>query len=305
VAYEIKQIHLAAPRKVVYAIVDALGTTERSSKRLVDKGRVKCNGVTVERKGQVVDGLLEVLFYEPTPLTAVEIAFEHEDFAVFDKPAFMLVHPNSFETKESLLDSIKERYGIGSNITHRLDYETSGLVLASRNKKSESVLKIMFENRQVQKTYLALLQGKLEEVAEVKTYISKCREDGLVKVKQTVSAEGKESVTIFEPIEYLSKFDATFVRVRPLTGRLHQIRLHSAHLGLPIFGEFLYGVDEQIGADHLDKKLSAHERWKLTRANRICLHAETLSFEYGERFSITSKTNALDEFLNALKAPCD
>jgi len=304
-AYEIKQIQLSAPRRVVYAIVDALGVTERAAKRLVDKGRVKCDGVTVERKGQTVDGLLEVLFYEPAPIRLVEPMYEHDDFAVFDKPAFMLVHPNSFNVKESLLDSIKVKYGLSANITHRLDYETSGLVLASRNKKAEGVLKTMFEDRKIQKGYLALLQGKLDKPAEVRTNISKCREDGLVKVKQSVSADGKASHTLFEPLEYIAEHDATFVRVTPFTGRLHQIRLHSAHLGLPIFGEFMYGVDEQIGADHLDKKLTLHDRWRLTRANRICLHAQSLSFEYGETFSISSARDILDEFLDALRPPCD
>jgi len=301
-AYEIKQIKLEKPRKVVYAITDALGITERASKRLVDKGRVKCNGTTVERKGEIVDGTLEVLFYEPTPIIDVEVVFEHEDFAIFDKPPFMLVHPNGFNTKTSLLDNIKNLYGLSANIVHRLDYETSGLVIASKNKKSEAVLKTMFENRQVKKQYIALLQGSLNKTIEIRTFIEKQNINGEIKIKQNSSNEGKEAVSIFEPMEKIEKLSATLVKVSPLTGRLHQIRLHSAHIGMPIFGEPIYGNTICTAGKYLDKKLSKEERLEQTKANRICLQAERLEFNYlGESIVATSKLNAKSDFLKAVR----
>lgn len=296
-----KQINLTAPRRVVYAIVDALGITERASKRLVDKGRVRCNGTRVERKGEVVEGLLEVLFYEPTPLMDAPIVFEHEDFAIFDKPSFMLVHPNGFETKTSLLDNIKHLYGHSANITHRLDYETSGVVIASKNKKSEAKIKTMFESREVKKRYIALLQGELKERMEIVTFIEKQNIDGEVKIKQNIADSGKESISIFEPLEYFPALNASLVRVTPLTGRLHQIRLHAAHIGMPIFGEPIYGNSECTAKNYLDKKLSAEERFAMTKASRVCLQADEVEFIYdGEHILGRSKRSARAEFLEAI-----
>jgi 23S rRNA pseudouridine1911/1915/1917 synthase len=301
-SYEIKIIKLEAPRRVVYAIVDALGITERASKRLVDKGRVKCNGKPVERKGEVVDCQLEVLFYEPSPVIDVKIVYEHEDFAIFDKPPFMLVHPNGFNTKTSLLDNIKYLYGHSSNIAHRLDYETSGLVIASKNKKSEAKIKTMFENREIKKRYLALLQGKLDEMVEIRTFIEKQNINGEVKIKQNIADDGKESISIFEPIEYFVESNATLVKVSPLTGRLHQIRLHAAHIGMPIFGEPIYGNSECTAKNYLDKLLSKEERFLQTKASRVCLQANELEFEYnGKTIKASAKNSAREAFLEAIK----
>ncbi len=300
-SYEIKKIQLEAPRRVVYAIVDALGITERASKRLVDKGRVKCNGVTVERKGQVVDGELEVVFYEPNPTKDAPVVYEHEDFAIFDKPPFLLVHPNGFNTNTSLLDNIKVLFGHSSNITHRLDYETSGLVIASKNKKSEAVIKTMFENRQIKKRYLALLQGRLEERVEIRTFIEKQTVDGEVKIKQSIGESGKESISIFEPLEFFEHLKATLVKVSPLTGRINKIRLNSANIGMPIFGEPIYGNEEFTAKNYLYKKLTPEERLAQTRAARVCLQANELEFEYnGETILVFSSIPAREEFLAAV-----
>jgi 23S rRNA pseudouridine1911/1915/1917 synthase len=300
-SYEIKKLNIIEPRRVVYAIVDGLGITERASKRLVDKGRVKCNGVQVQRKGEVVCGELSVLFYEATPTMDVKIVYEHEDFAIFDKPPFMLVHPNGFDTKTSLLDNVKALFGHSSNITHRLDYETSGLVIASKNKRSEAKIKTMFENREIQKRYLAFLQGELTKRAEVCTFIESRNVNGVIRIKQNVSDSGKESVSIFEPVEYFADRNASLVRVSPLTGRRHQIRLHAAHIGMPIFGEPIYGNTECTAKHYLDKLLTLEERVTQTRAARVCLQANELEFDYeGERILAYSKMSARDDFLLAV-----
>lgn len=285
----------------MYAIVDALGITERASKRLVDKGRVKCNGIQVARKGDIVEGQLEVLFYEPAPIMDVQIVYEHEDFAIFDKPPFMLVHPNGFNTKTSLLDNIKYLFGHGSNITHRLDYETSGLVIASKNKKAEAKIKCMFEQREIKKRYLALLQGNLKSKMEIRTFIEKQSIDGNIKIKQNIADDGKEAISIFEPVEYIDEINGSLVKVSPLTGRLHQIRLHAAYIGMPIFGEPIYGNSECIAQNYLDKLLTVQERVVQTRASRVCLQANELEFIYNQEIiKVFSKQNAKDNFLTAV-----
>jgi 23S rRNA pseudouridine1911/1915/1917 synthase len=299
VAYTIRKFDISG-EKLLYFMIEQLGVTERVGKRLIDKGRVKLNGETVVYKGIRAVGEVEVLFYEPTPSKQLIPVFEEEDFAVFEKPSGMLSHPNSFETEECILDSIKKLYGYGANITHRLDYETSGLLVASKNKAAESILKTTFETRGMQKEYTALLFGELAEKTEVECLLEQIKVLEQ-KVMQGASEQGKHSLTLFEPLEYFHEYDMTLVKAKPFTGRLHQIRLHAAHLGHPIVGEPIYRRDLDMARDYLDKKMSEPERIERTGAKRICLHASKISFEYkGKDFEITSLTDIRLEFLSAL-----
>ena len=299
VAYEIKTFDING-QKLVYHMVSVLSITERACKRLIDKGRVRLNGETVTQKGIRGEGVVEVLFYEPTPTKQLFPVFESDDFAVFDKPSFMLSHPNGFHVEECLLDSIKKLYGYGANITHRLDYETSGLLVASKHKRAESILKTTFETRGMQKEYTALLFGHLAGELEVECLLEpiKILEQ---KVMQGAAEQGKHSLTIFEPLEYFDKYDMTLVRAKPYTGRLHQIRLHAAHIGHPIVGEPIYRKDIDMARDYLDKKMDTAERIERTGAKRICLHASKISFEYSEKsYEIESPIDTKKEFLTAL-----
>lgn len=297
--YEIKKFDING-EKILYFMIEKLGILERAAKRLIDKGRVKLNGETVTHKGARGEGVLEVLFYEPTPSNQLMPIFDTDDFAVFEKPSFMLSHPNGFHVEECLLDSIKKLYGNTANVTHRLDYETSGLIVASKNKAAESILKTTFETRGVQKEYIALLKGRLEEKKEVECLLENIKTLE-IKIMQGASESGKYSKTLFEPLEYFEKENASLVLVKPLTGRLHQIRVHSSIIGHPIMGEPLYGNDIKTAKDYLDKKMTSAERVKRTGASRICLHASKLSFEYKEKkYEISSKTDIKSDFLAAL-----
>lgn len=297
--YKIKKFDING-EKILYFIIEKLSLPQRAAKRLIDKGRVKINGEIVTHKGVRAEGELEVLFYEPTPSNQLIPIFVANDFAVFEKPPFMLSHPNGFHVEECLLDSIKKLYGNIANITHRLDYETSGLIVVSRTKESESILKTTFETRGMQKEYTALLRGKLKEKKEVECLLENIKTLE-VKIMQGASENGKYSKTVFEPLEYFEKENATLVRIKPLTGRLHQIRVHSSIIGHPIVGEPLYGNDITTAKDYLDKKMTPEERLKRTGAKRICLHASKISFEYkGEQYEIYSDTDIKSEFLATL-----
>ncbi len=299
-AYEIKTFDING-EKLLYFMIEKLGITERAAKRLIDKGRVKLNGDVVTHKGVRAIGKVEVLFYEPTPSEQLFPVFEEDDFAVFEKPPFMLSHPNGFETKECLLDSIKKLYGYGANITHRLDYETSGLIVASKNKAAESILKTTFETRGMQKEYTALLFGELKEQIEVECLLEQIKVLEL-KVMQSASEQGKHSLTLFEPLEYFEELNMTLARAKPFTGRLHQIRLHAVHMGHPIVGEPIYRKNLDMARDYLDKKMGEAERIERTGAKRICLHASKISFEYkGKSFEITSPIDIRSEFLASIQ----
>lgn len=297
--YTIKKFDING-EKLLYFMIEQLGITERAGKRLIDKGRVRLNGDVVAYKGIRAVGEVEVLFYEPTPSKQLIPVFEEEDFAVFEKPSGMLSHPNGFETQECILDSIKKLYGYGANITHRLDYETSGLLVASKNKAAESILKTTFENRGMKKEYTALLFGHLTKTTEVECLLEQIKilEQ---KVMQGASKQGKHSLTVFEPLEYFEKHNMTLVRAKPFTGRLHQIRLHAVHMGYPIVGEPIYRRDLDMAMDYLDKKMSPLERIERTGAKRICLHASKISFDYKDKnFEILSPCDIRSEFLDAL-----
>lgn len=298
-AYEIKKFDING-EKLLYFMIEKLGITERAGKRLIDKGRVKLNGDVVAYKGVRAVGEVEVLFYEPTPSKQLIPVFEEDDFAVFEKPSFMLSHPNGFETQECLLDSIKKLYGYGANITHRLDYETSGLIVASKNKAAESILKTTFETRGMQKEYTALLFGQLAEQTEVECLLEQIKVLEL-KVMQGASEQGKHSLTLFEPLEYFEELGMTLVRAKPFTGRLHQIRLHAVHMGHPIVGEPIYRKNLDMARDYLDKKMGEAQRIERTGAKRICLHASKISFEYkGKSFEISSSSDVRSEFLASI-----
>ena len=215
--------------------------------------------------------------------------FEVEDFAVFDKPSGVMVHPTRKTTAYSLLDEIRYHFGDEADLAHRIDAETSGLVLVAKNKQASTILKTMFEHRECDKEYLALVKGQLKNNITIDKPISKS--NSTIKVKMTCENEqGKASITHIQPLKFNAKDNTTLVKAMPITGRQHQIRVHLDSIGHPILGDPLYGVDEQTADQCLRKVLSDEKRIELTGAKRLMLHANNLSFVYKDKkYDITSK----------------
>ncbi|MDC9726486.1 MAG: RluA family pseudouridine synthase, partial [Candidatus Thioglobus sp.] len=214
--------------------------------------------------------------------------FEVDDFAVFDKPSGVMVHPTRKETPYCLLDEVRFHFGDEASLAHRIDAETSGLVLVAKNKSASSTLKTMFEHRQYDKEYLALVKGEMCHKVTIDQPIAKA--NGSIRMKMTCDmSEGKASTTHIEPLKYNKTDNTTLVKAIPITGRQHQIRVHLDFIGHPILGDPLYGVDESIANDYLSKTLSKEDRVRLTGAQRLMLQAHHLSFTYqGDKYSITS-----------------
>ena len=168
--------------------------------------------------------------------------------------------------------------------------ETSGLLLASKHKKSESYLKGSFENRTIKKSYLAWVDGKLTEPFTSKESI-KINKVGYEETKHKVfiSDEGKASHTDFIPLEYDETLDASLIACYPHTGRTHQIRIHLFHVKHPILGDPIYGASYEAANDYLDMTQSDKDRLIHHGAPRLMLHAQSLSFTYRSRFHIESK----------------
>ncbi|MEY4504959.1 MAG: hypothetical protein RL154_1256 [Pseudomonadota bacterium] len=292
--YEVKVIENVESRKIVPLLVEQLCVSERRAKRLIDKGRVKQNGEIVVKKGQIVSGKIEALVFLPTVDMELNPIYDVKDFAIFDKPSGMLSHPNGFDAPPSLLDYAKVCFGNDANITHRLDALTSGLIIVAKNRATETDFKNMFEARGVQKNYLALLKGGLENEITVNVAL-KQEPFGDVRLKMCVHIDGKECITTFIPLEICDKY--TLVKVIPQTGRMHQIRAHAEHIGHPIFGDPLYGVSSDIAKAYLEKTIAQDELEIFTKAKRLCLHACYLEFCYGNESVKVEQMHDLMQYL--------
>ena len=230
-----------------------------------------------------------MLQFVPSP-TGKKPLFETPDFALFEKPSGVLVHPTTYRTPYSMLDEIRHLYGPDANAVHRIDMETSGLLLASRNKAAEKRLKTLFERRDVSKDYLAWVHGKMENSVRVDVPLRQNQDFSTIKLKMLIDPDGKPASTLIKPLHYDLDHDATLVEAIPLTGRQHQIRVHLFHVKHPILGDPIYGVPTEAAIRYLDKVLSPEERNYFMGAPRLLLHAYRLSFtDKGIRYELKSE----------------
>ena len=299
-AYEKFSLGEFAGRRI-FEILLGLGYDMKGAQRLCDKGRVLDSSGVVMAKNSVAKGEIFLIDYKCEPVGLRPI-FECDEFAVFDKPSGVLSHPNGRHCKYSLYDEIWSLYGRSAAVVHRLDKETSGLIMVAKNLASLNSLKSLFENRAVKKSYFALVSGRVEREFVIDEPISESLETDEVAIKMRICENGKKTITEIYPIEYFSEFNATLVRAVPLTGRQHQIRLHLFHVKHKILGDPLYGTDTATFEAILDDKLSVCERINLTGASRLCLHAANLHFEFdGKIYDIQTKADFKNDFLKALK----
>lgn len=301
-SYKIKQYKVERKVKAFQFLIHELGYSMKDAQRLIDRERVIVNGKTLTKKSAFIKGDIGIIQFVPNSQNLLPI-FQTPDFAIFDKPTGVLVHPRNRETEYSLTHEIKYLFGPKANITHRIDKETSGLLVAAKSRKAERKIKLAFENREIKKGYLAFIRGKLENELFIDEPILKNRDFSAVKLKVYIHPDGKESQTIIKPINYFPEHDATLVEALPLTGRQHQIRLHLFHVKHPIIGDPIYGVDVQVAADYLDGKLSESDRIGLTGANRLMLHANWIEFSYENRFRIYSKYDFVKQINLCQKRP--
>jgi len=273
----------------------------REAQRLIDKGRLTCGGEVISEKNALLSGEICLIEYETNP-RGLKPIFECEKFAVFDKPSGVLSHPNGKHCQYSLNDEIWSLYGREASVAHRLDCETSGLIVVGKDKNAVVNLKKLFENRQVYKSYVALAHGKISENLRIEANMDLANDYDDVKMRMRICQDGKSAVTEISPIEYLADIDATLVRAVPLTGRQHQIRLHLFHVEHKILGEPLYGLSRPQIEKILDKEMSEIERILTTGAPRLLLHSDEICFKFnGVKYKIKSKFDAKDEFYKLVK----
>lgn len=297
-------------------------------KRLLEEGRVLWSAAPgeAERRAtraamRVAEGMrVSVLTQHPRlPLTAMdldaasrelEIVYEDAWIVAVNKPAGMTAHPAGRHLYDTLISALHRRYrsadparDVVPRLCHRLDRETSGVVLVSKDEALRHHLGRMFEERRIEKEYLAVVEGEPADDAGVIDLPLDRARASKVRVKMAVSRGGLPSTTRYEVVERLPGI--TLVRCRPLTGRQHQIRVHLAAVGHPIVGDKIYGPDEQHFLDSLQERLDETARAAL-RLPRHALHAHRLSFthpETGARVScIAPLPPDLEAFLAAARA---
>ncbi len=195
---------------------------------------------------------------EPIPL---EIIFEDAEFLVVNKPSGMLVHPTIRVRTGTLLNALAHHLNISrsetdifkrAGLVHRLDKDTSGLVVIAKNARSHRILCSHFQRKLVEKRYFALVEGIVkEDSGTIEAPIGRYAETRFWNIKE----DGKDSITNFWVRERFA--DKTLLELEPVTGRTNQLRIHLAHIGHPILGDIKYGGRE---------------------FSRLCLHAFRLNF---------------------------
>lgn len=295
-----KQFTLSAPMQAFRFVMKTFNYTQGQAQRLIAKGRLIIDKQSHLKSGAVIQGTVEIVYFKPKPKDIKPI-FQTPDFMVFEKPIGILVHPNTISTPYSMLDEIRAISGEYANAVHRIDMETSGLLLASKHKKAESFLKNAFEVKNIKKSYLAWVDGEVSQPLVIEESIKLNNDYTHNKHKVFISNEGKPSVTAITPLQYNETLDTTLVSCFPVTGRTHQIRIHLFHVKHPILGDPIYGTTFDIANSYLTGDLSQHDRLVQTGASRLMLHADTLEFIYGSNnYLIQSKKN----FKNQINLIC-
>jgi len=301
VAYVRKKTKITKEIIAYKFLIDEYGCSMREAQKWIDKKRVYIDGKILQKKNSLLKGIVDVIIFEPRS-NGLNPIVETPYFVVFDKPSGLLIHPNKLSKEPSLNDDIKFLFGNNANVTHRIDKETSGLVLVSKDKKTEISLKKSFENREICKEYLALVEGKIDKEILIDERLIVGVKTSLIRIKSHVGHGGKIAKTKIIPIFYNRAKDTTFVKAIPFTGRTHQIRVHLFHMKHRIIGDPIYGVDESFTDRYLDNEVESNERLQVTGGNRLLLHADKLSFEFDElRYNIKSKINfkeIVDEYNN-------
>ncbi len=262
---------------------------------LLEKGKITDENNSRLQKNQTIkSNFIYIIIFE-AQTKGLKPIFDSFHFAIFDKPSGIMVHPSSHQLNiYTLLDEIKYLFGDKGSLVHRIDAETSGLVLVAKNAFSDMILKNMFEEKLYTKKYKALVENEIKEELIINSPIT--NDTGLIKLKMKTDLKGKESTTIIKPISYDKEKNQTLVSAIPLTGRQHQIRVHLNFIGHKIVGDPLYGVDESFADDFLKNKISQEKREEITKAKRLMLQADYLEFKFLDtKYMISSKQNLENE----------
>lgn len=228
-----------------------------------------------DRKRNQTTQILQTDFLIPMD-TRHLILEENGDFLVVNKPSGLLTIPDRHDSEAPSLLRILQQHYESVMVVHRIDRDTSGLMLFARNPEMHQYLNTLFEERKMKKEYLGLVYGS---VAETKGRIEiPIAEHPVKKGTMVTTAKGKPAVTEFEVLEDFGKF--SWLRFNIQTGRTHQIRVHMKHYVHPLVCDPIYGNGKELFLSEIKKgfKLSKNEEAERPLLSRLALHAATLRF---------------------------
>ena len=234
------------------------GLTRSQATRLIESGEVAVNGRAVSKSYKLAGGEdIAVTLPEPEPVEAVpqdiplDVVYEDADVIVVNKPSGMVVHPAPGHPDGTLVNALLHHCagtlsGIGGalrpGIVHRIDRDTSGLIIAAKNDAAHQYLSAQLADHTLARTYECIVVGALrEDRGTVDAPIARHPTD---RKRMAVVAGGREAVTHWEVITRYPGY--THVRCRLETGRTHQIRVHMAYIGHPILGDTVYGAKKEV-----------------------------------------------------------
>ena len=182
----------------------------------------------------------------------LDIVYEDKDLVIINKPSGMVVHPASGNYENTLVNALIYRYNLDdtnvrSGIAHRIDKDTSGLVIVEKNDKTLELLTDMFKNKEIKKTYVAIVDGVINnKSATINAPITRDVKD---RKKMMVGKDGKNSITHFYVIKTFK--NNTYISLNLETGRTHQIRVHMAYIGHPVTNDKVYGKENTSFGQYL------------------------------------------------------
>lgn len=263
------------------------GYTRSAVKKLFEGGNVKINGLPAKpsqavRAGDCAEIIIpDVKEYSAKPEDIpVEIIYEDGDVAVVNKPQGMTVHAGNGNPDGTLVNALLFKLGklsgingvLRPGIVHRIDKDTSGLLVVAKNDAAHLSLSKQIEEKTCRRTYLALLEGKVKkDGGTITTYIGRDPRDRL-KMAVTEPDKGKLAITDFTVLKrYVQGY--TLCRFDLRTGRTHQIRVHARHMGHPVVGDPVYGIKKQ----KFNLKGQLLHAWRLTFVHPVT--GEEMNFE--------------------------
>jgi len=271
--------------------------------KLIDDDRILVNSIPIKKSYLLSQGdEIHINLPDPEPLEVpaenipLDVVYEDDDLAIINKPAGMIVHPGFGNPNGTLVNAILYRWGENLSsgrevnrpgIVHRLDRGTSGLIIIAKNDPCQAALSEQFANREIKKTYLAITTGVPDpQAGSIENYIARSTRNPRM---MCVAESGRWSLTHYETIKTWHYF--ALLKINLETGRMHQIRLHLAHIHYPVLGDLLYNTRAYVHSLIPQNMKRKATELLTTHLRRQALHSWKLEFTHpisGKEIRVTA-----------------